>query len=824
MRIAIDVRPLQLDAYKERGIGSYLRGWIQAAQKLETSFHFTLLHEPALPPPLVRLESDKWQFQSLDLPFSPPPTAPSTLHFNPDQELQFDSALESFLLDSAFDFFHLTYSFMWEAFVGRRLYKTSWGTTFYDLIPLLFPQEYLAPLGMPARASFAERLGGAAYARRLHAISQATKNDLATVGSLSPDKIDVIYGGINPAFKPVSSETAGSVISALRIREPYALSVSGFHHTKNLYRLLEAFSLVRDELNELNQLVVVCPLTPPAREIVQGWMQKLGIADRVILLQGLNEHQMVCLYNRAALVVHPTLYEGFGLPILEAMRCGTPVVTSNVSSMVEIAEHAAELVDPSDSKDIARGMRRVLQSKMLQSELKEKGFAQAARYTWERTAVGMLGFYEKAIEESTRSHERFFPVASIPSRRLRLAYWSPVNPRLSGISDYSEALIAALSDHADIDLFVDGYQPSNLPLFDSFPTYDARAYPSIDHTFPYDLDLFQVGNNPLHAYMYKSILSSPGIITLHDFYLYHFIHSVFVKDGNSDGFWDEVAFCEGSEQGLRAKVAYVKRMLDDYELPLNKRLVLASEGIVVHSEWAAQALKRYPTTPPVEVIPFGISIFPDDGGRFQKVVRRHLEIPADAFVFGIFGNLHRVKRIPSALRAFARVRKHHSNAVLLLMGAADVTVNDLVHSFQQDLMAARAQGIFIHPEQVDCLQLMIAMQAVDVGINLRYPTAGETSASLSQLLGQGKPTIVSSVGSFAEYPDACCPKTPIDDDEENVLYQHMMNLMDNESRLRLASQAAFEFARDKTWAESARRYLNFAERILSQRTAHSKKK
>jgi glycosyltransferase involved in cell wall biosynthesis len=204
----------------------------------------------------------------------------------------------------------------------------------------------------------------------------------------------------------------------------------------------------------------------------------------------------------------------------------------------------------------------------------------------------------------------------------------------------------------------------------------------------------------------------------------------------------------------------------------------------------------------------------DDGGHFGKLVRRLLGLPEDGFIFGIFGKLHRVKRIATALRAFARVHRKHPDAGLLVMGPMDPSVADVLLPLKENPELAHAQGIYVHTTPTNYEFELMAVQAVDAGINLRYPTAGETSWTLHTLLGQGRPTLVSDAGSFTEYPDGCCLKSPVDEQEEDILVRHMLALIEDSHLYRQAAQAAIAFSQDKTWSACAEQYLDFAEQLL----------
>ncbi len=814
MRIAIDARPLQLESYKYRGIGSYLRGWIEAAQSLSGADVFSLLFDPSLPPPAIQLSSERWKLQPFVATSVTRPFDPSALHADADEEFRFDSAVEVFLLEHEYDLYHATFSLMWETFIARRIYRTPWVVTFYDLIPLIYRNEYLDRQGEKARFSFAQRMGAAVHACRVQTISHASRDDLVQFAAMDSARIDVIYGGVHECFATLQSHVIAKTLANYRLSTPYIFSVSGFHHTKNLRRLLESYSLLANTIRQNYRLVILCPLASHEYDIVQSWLAALGIQDRVTFLQGVSKNDLVALYNGAALVLHPTLYEGLGLPILEAMRCGTPVVAARAASMPEIAEGAARLVDPLDAQDIACGVTDVLNSPTLQSEMREQGLQKAVSFTWDRTARGVLDSYQKASQLTDGQAKRIF-ANHYAGKRLRISFWSPLNPRPSGVSDYSELLLAELMRYADIDVFLDGYQPSCLPLFDSLPMYEVAAYPSLARHRPYDMNLYQVGNNPIHAYMYKSILEHPGLVTFHDVCVFHFIHAVLALSENPKRFWDEVAYCEGPEVARYAQLDYIKGQLDDYRLPLNKRIAQASRGIVTHSEWAAQQIRQKDYKRPIRVIPFGISIVNDDGGCFGTLVRRLFGLPEQAFIFGVFGNIHRVKRMGVVLRSFARLHRQFSNSALFIMGPVDLSAAAELGPLQESPESARAHGIYLEPHRVTYDQMLVAMQAVDAGVNLRYPTAGETSGTLSMLLGQGKPTIISAIGSFTEYPDPCCPQVPIDDTEEDVLFNLMSSLANDKSRYRRAVQEAYSFSQKRTWNFCAQQYLDFIEEILN---------
>lgn len=223
--------------------------------------------------------------------------------------------------------------------------------------------------------------------------SQATRNDLIALYDTPADKITVLLSGVSPQFGPVSDPGQQA-----RVRGRYGLGAWPFLFTvgtiqprKNYVRLCQALTALPPAYADLHLVIAGG----------KGWLDDpifrtitaLGLEERVHLIGYAAEADLPVLYSMAAAVPFLSLYEGFGLPVLEAMACGTPVVTSTVSSMPEVAGDAALLVDPYDVDAIAHALERVLSSSELRRELIERGLARAAQFTWDRAARQLLSIY-----------------------------------------------------------------------------------------------------------------------------------------------------------------------------------------------------------------------------------------------------------------------------------------------------------------------------------------------------------------------------------------------------------------------------------------------
>jgi len=233
-------------------------------------------------------------------------------------------------------------------------------------------------------------------AARIVAISEASKRDVIALLGVKPEKVAVTYLGVDlDVFRPgVSEGQAGELMARYGVRRPYVLYVGKLDPRKNLPLLIGAFDSIASLFPD-HQLIIAGNPGWDYQAIYDAAAQA-SCRERVRLVGFVKEADLPAMYAGAALFVYPSSYEGFGFPVLEAMACGTPVITSNVSSLPEVAGDAGLLVDPLDVAALAGAMRRVLSDGDLRQGMRVKGLEQAARFTWEETARRTLQVYEEA--------------------------------------------------------------------------------------------------------------------------------------------------------------------------------------------------------------------------------------------------------------------------------------------------------------------------------------------------------------------------------------------------------------------------------------------
>ncbi len=265
--------------------------------------------------------------------------------------------------------------------------------TIHDMTFFLLPQYHLF-----TKKHYFQRLIPQCVERadQVIAVSESTKKDIVKIlGSQYSEKIKVIYHGKDERFRP---DRVAAAVSDLRTK--YGLSgriilfVGLIEPRKNLARLIRAYAKLKS--SHLESCLVIAGSQGWGHEAVLRAASESGVKDRIFFPGYIPERELPSLYNLADVFVYPSLYEGFGLPVLEAMACGAPIVASGVSSMPEISGDAALLIDPHDVDSIAQGLERVLMDRALRDRMMEEGPKRSQPFTWERTARETLATYEEA--------------------------------------------------------------------------------------------------------------------------------------------------------------------------------------------------------------------------------------------------------------------------------------------------------------------------------------------------------------------------------------------------------------------------------------------
>lgn len=346
----------------------------------------------------------------------------------------------------------------------------------------------------------------------------------------------------------------------------------------------------------------------------------------------------------------------------------------------------------------------------------------------------------------------------------RLAYCSPVNPVHSGISDYSEELLPYLAQYADVTLYVDdGFTPTN-PHLAAQLTIRPLSSLSTDHrTQPYDAVLYHMGNSPAHFGIYDALQQTRGVVVLHDLVLHHFMlqyHAVHRRD--IDAYRRSAAEHYGAA-GATVADRMLQGIFDDavFTMPLCQPVIAQTDLVISHSQYVADAVKTIDPRLATGVVPMGVPVLPPQDAR---PLRAQFDFGPDPFIVASFGHVNPYKRVEQVLRAIKTLRRAGINAHYVIVGS--VSPNFALAA----LVRRTGTHDCVHVTgYVDAADFNAYVAAADMCINLRHPTAGETSASLLRLLAAGKPTAISASGSFLEIPTDCAMHIPLDSSEVDLL-------------------------------------------------------
>ena len=377
MRIAIDARKLN-----DFGIGTYVRHLIKYLGKIDQENDYVLISHP----------EDKDSIEALCPKAQLVPVSSRNYSFS--EHITIPAKLRHL----AVDLYHAPH-YVLPFFTHCRSV-----VTVHDVIHLLFPQ-YLPSRLASHYARFMIRRA-TERAELILTVSDASKRDLLTFFDLPPEKIQVVPNGINSTItQPLTDEELDGIRERYQIKGRTVLFVGNIKPHKNVERLIAAIAKAREnpDLSDLTLIVVGDDISkyPSLRRTVA----RHNIRGNVRFFGFVPERTLVALYKIADVFAFPSLYEGFGLPPLEAMANGTPVVTSNISSLPEVVGDAALTVDPYNIDDIASAIRRVLEDDELKARLIADGYERARCYSWEQSVIQIHRAYQQALGITHASSE-----------------------------------------------------------------------------------------------------------------------------------------------------------------------------------------------------------------------------------------------------------------------------------------------------------------------------------------------------------------------------------------------------------------------------------
>lgn len=493
MELLIDGCPLQTDARK-RGIGRYTTCLLAALRRVRPGWRMRVIEHGGLPP----IPADRAAHLPIVTLAAPLPYDLVAAANYPVNDLYF----ADWILSQAPE--HVLFTSVFEKpgvvprFTGRR---PPMSAILYDLIPVLFPDKYGLLQG--TEPWYGRRFRDLAGMDRLFAISAATAADTRRL--LGPDGPPVvnIRGAVDTKFSPIPADRLARASEAVHrkygITPPFLLYVGGEDYRKNLTGAVSAFAALPPEIRRFYQLVIACRLPPEPLAEASRLAQRLGIAERVRFTGYVTDEELLVLYQTCRLFFFPSLYEGLGLPVLEALMCGTPVACSNCSSMPEFAGDVAQLFDPRSSESMAAVLVDCLAEPREEGQADRERFARS--FNWDDTAEAVAAGIKSGRGE--------------PRRRGRIAWVSATSPDLRPGRLNSAEMLAHLARNWDVDLV--------LPASARTPALAHRHLLLDPHEFadrvaaaPFDLCVLNVEAGHPDPLVFDAALRGPFLMVLND--------------------------------------------------------------------------------------------------------------------------------------------------------------------------------------------------------------------------------------------------------------------------------------------------------------------
>lgn len=748
MRIVIDMQGAQTES-RFRGIGRYTMAFAQAVVRNRGEHEVVLALSGFFPDTIepIRAAFDGVLPQeNIRVWYAPGPVRDEDPNNTARREVA-ELVREAFLASLCPDVIHIPSLF--EGYVDdavtsvRRFdHRTPVSVTLHDLIPLLSPDQYLAP--NPNFAGYYHRkIDSLKSASLFIAISESSRREALTCLGAPEEMAVNASEGVDAVFHPltVPEDQADSLQRNFGLSRPFVLYTGGADERKNLPRLIEAWSKLPAALRQAHQLLFAGRMPDGNVSELRHIAKRHGLKDDELLFSGyVRDEELVQLYNLCKLYVFPSWHEGFGLPALEAMACGAPVIGANTTSLPEVIGLEEALFDPFDVASISERVARALEDEAFHARLRRHGLQQAKKFSWDETAKRTIFAWEslhsKRLEQSPSLCQR--------RSKPKLAFVSPMPPERTGIADYSAELLPALSAHYDIELVV-AQEKVDDPWVNEHCNVRDEAWLRA-HAAEVDRVLYQMGNSPFHRHMLRLMEEIPGTVVLHDFYLSGLMAWEELC-GGAAGTWTRALYDSHGYGAVRDRFGNSEEAKRRY--PVNWQVLQHAQGVIVHSEYSCRLAQQWygrDASKDWEIVPL---LRAPQSEIPREKARKCLGIHPNEFIVCSFGFLADVKLNHRLLRAWLDSKLARDASCRLVF----VGENDGGTYGATLLRLIRESGLekrititgFASPET-----FRQYLAATDIAIQLRTHSRGETSAAVLDCMNHGLPLIVNANGSMAE--------------------------------------------------------------------------
>lgn len=617
----------------------------------------------------------------------------------------------------------------------------------YDLIPYIYRPIYLRDPAV--ERWYEERLGSLKRADLLLAISESSRQEAIDYLGYPADRALNISTAADVHFRrmELSDSERDALFARYCIAKPFVMYTGGIDHRKNIEGLIRAFGKLPAKMRRKHQLVVICSMRSGDDLRLRQVATEAGLAaDELVLTGFIPEEDLIALYSACKLFVFPSWHEGFGLPALEAMSCGAPVIAGNRSSLPEVLGDPAALFDPRDDGSIAEKVKSALGDDEFRHQLIENGVRRAAMFSWDKIGKRAV----EALKEVIARGPRLDAPAQRSQRRPRMAIVTPAPPAHTGIAYYAATLIRSLHEFYDIDVVLSDGATTDDPFIAA--NCNVIGSTSFRNSYEwYERVVYQFGNSDHHSHMVDLIQDYPGVLVLHDFFVSD-LSSWREHLGGVHGNWAHDLY---ESHGIGAVLerhdqSQLFSVINKY--PCSFAVTRHALGVLCHSDEArslqvawhgAEAAQDWAVIPMIRSTPRLPA---------RTDARHALGIKSDEFVvcaFGILGTSKLNHRLIEAWIESALGRDKRCRLFFVGGHGAEDYYAELRDKVQGDKAAARVEftGWVNNAEYIQYLS------AADVAVQLRGVTHGETSAATLDAMLSGIPVIANMSPSLPRGAD-----------------------------------------------------------------------
>lgn len=657
--------------------------------------------------------------------------------------------------------------------------------TLYDLIPYLFPDDYLAdPV---SRARYTARLEALRRADCVLAISASSAADAIEHAGVAEARVHVVGTGVSAHFRPPVSKQACLAQAQLRfpiLRDGYVLVTGAGDPRKNQRGLLEAYSRLPAELRAAHQLVIAGRLDPEQRGALQLLAGQRGVLDRVVFTDYVPDDDLLLLYQACGLFVFPSYYEGFGLPVVEALASGAPVIAADSSSLRELIRDPAARFAPDSPIAITERMREALANPDRLERLRQPGAA--SRWSWAGVAARVETAYEATLARARRRR---------PRRYRRVAWVSPLPPQCSRAA----ALSASVIRRCPAGVTVDAYHSGSYRGEASATLRPIRRFAHVERLLgDYDAVVYCLDGRPYSADPLTLAHERPGVVIGLDLRLATVYEWRNRNRLEPEGWPSLVERCE-AQYGQEAAAQLERETQPSIEelgrlgILLSRELLETSHATFVQSEHARDlALLEAPEAAGrIEVLPWA-----------APAASFGADTAAAGAAIAAFGWVDSSRQPEQLVSAMPRVLRSHSEARLAFVGPIDATDRQRLLGLAQEL---GIRGALTITGALDEQAYRDWFGRTALAVQLRSVSNGESSSTVAECLSNGVPTLATGIGAIRELPEGCVRLHPPDGTPDELAAKISELLGDEEQRADLA-EAGRAFAR-------ANSVETFAERV-----------